>query len=119
MHNQLSFRFRAFDKSVEFQFHEKMDVLEQLDNVKPYNGFVKLAIGYHSIERFRDVKNRFVKNEGVPGRTILVELKNEVVFLPQYWSEKIALLGIDKLNEQLENKREIFLYFGGKYGDTK
>lgn len=61
-----------------------MDILEQLDQVEPYNGFVKLAIGYHSIERFREVKNRFVKKEGAPGKTILVELKNEVVFLPQF-----------------------------------
>lgn len=98
-----------------------MNVFERLDFVKPYNGFAKLTNGYRSIEKFRAVKNRFGKKseDGDPGQTILVELKDQVVFLPQYWCEKISPSDMEEMNKMIQDKQEVYLYFGGKYKSTK
>lgn len=96
-----------------------MSVLERLEQVKPYNGFTKLALGYHLIERFRAVNNSFASKEGDPQQTVMVELKDEVVFLPRYWSIRACEVGVDKLNELIEADEKLFLYFGGKYENTK
>lgn len=54
---------------------------------KPYKGFAKLAIGNYEIEKFRLVKNKFAANDPTaPKKTVLVELADQVLFLPAYFS---------------------------------
>lgn len=98
-----------------------MNVLQRLDNGKKYRGFKSLPIGYHPIERFRAVKTKYGKKEkdGTIGLSILVELKDEILFLPQFWCDKITPSDMAELNEAIENKQEVYLYFGGKYGETE
>lgn len=54
---------------------------------KPYLGFSKLSVGYHKIECFRLVKNKFAKKNttGDEEKSILVELEDQVIILPQYF----------------------------------
>lgn len=90
-----------------------MNALQKLQNAsdtKPYNGFTKLSIGHHEIIRFRLVPNKFAKKDDVK-KSILVELKEEIVFLPKYFSENIKEGDIDELNASHQKK---FLFFGGK-----
>lgn len=84
---------------------------------KPYHGFTKLSVGYHKIECFRLVKNKFTKDAtDDQKKTILVELENEIVFLPQYF---MNVLDKDDLNN-LNCADEInYLYFGGKREKNK
>lgn len=100
-----------------------MDVLDRLDQVKPYNGFTSLSHGYHTIEQFRSVKNRYAKkkdgeDETGPSEVVLVDLVDQVVFLNDYWSEKIYP-EMDVLNESIKNGRKVYLFFGGKYKKTQ
>lgn len=84
--------------------------LQQVSDVKPYYGFTKLDIGHHEILSFRLVKNKFAKKDDCK-KTILVELNEQIVFLPKYFTEQIKESDIDELNADGEKK---FLYFGGK-----
>lgn len=93
-----------------------MDTLKKIQNIKtgkPYNGFSVLSKGYHEIIFFRLVKNKY-GDEG--GKTILVELKNEVLFLPQYFTSLLNEEDIDNLNKCNET---MYLYFGGKKEKSK
>lgn len=83
---------------------------------KPYYGFAKLAKGHHKIESFRFVKNKFAKKSEKEAKTILVELKNQVIFLPQHFSVKLNQADILELNSSAES---IYLYFGGKQESSK
>lgn len=94
----------------------KMEVLKKLANIKdnkPYRGFSKLPLGNHLILNFRTVKNKFCK-KGDPAKTILVELQNEVVFLPNHFMQKISEPELKLLNELIEEGQNVYLFFGGK-----
>lgn len=77
--------------------------LNQTDSDKPYNGLSKLSLGYHKIVNFRESNGRY-------GRSVIVELKNEIIFLPKYLSEKLDEKDVDELNSSEE---QMFLFFGG------
>lgn len=86
---------------------------------KPYYGFATLSIGYHEIVRFRLVKNKFVKkdaSESEQKKSILLELKDEVVFLPQYFMDNLSEDDIINLNSAEER---MYLYFGGRREGSK
>lgn len=90
-----------------------MDVLKKLANtefVKPYYGFTKLSHGYHKIESFRS------SSKGNYGKGVIVELKSEIIFLPQYLVEKLSEKDIEKLNACEES---LYLYFGGRHEKKK
>lgn len=78
-------------------------------NAKPYYGFDKLANGSHEIINFRLTKTKY-------GETILVELNDEVLFLPQYFK---AALDSEKIEELNNDGIKKFLHFGGKNKTTK
>lgn len=89
-----------------------MDVLQKLDGAefeKPYFGFTLLARGYHKIVNFREAAGKY-------GRTVVAELEDEIVFLPQYLSQKLDEEDIEKLNA---NKESLYLYFGGWQEEKK
>lgn len=99
-----------------------MSVLKKLEEVqphKPYNGFAKLSIGFHQIENFRIVKNKFGKKVDDSNKSILVELKDEVLFLPQYFRQNFSDDDIRELNSEIEKEENIYLYFGGKQENCK
>lgn len=89
-----------------------MEVLKKLhkaENSKPYYGMSKLDIGYHEIVRFRISNGKF-------GKSVIAELKREVIYLPQYLTEKLN----DKDVEDLNNcAMKLFLYFGGRHEKNK
>lgn len=83
------------------------------DDSKPYHGFAKLPIGYHKILCFRTVKNKFTKKvNNESEKSILVELTNEVVFLPQYFANRLNNEDIAELNSIANDA--VYLYFGGR-----
>lgn len=53
---------------------------------KPYKGFKNLAVGNYEIKRFRLVKNKFLKEEDSPKRVLLVELEDQILYLPAYFA---------------------------------
>lgn len=77
--------------------------LNQFESNKPYNGFPKLSRGYHDIVCFRESNGKF-------GRSVVVELELEIIFLPQFMSEKLNEKDIDELNSSDE---PLYLFFGG------
>lgn len=94
-----------------------MNVLKKLEFVqpnKPYLGFNKLSIGYHQICCFRSVKNKFGKKGEGSAKSILLELDDQVVFLPQYFWQKINEKDMCDLNTLIETGENIYLHFGGK-----
>lgn len=93
-----------------------MNVLKKLEDLnpnKPYHGFTKLSIGYHQISSFRSVKNKFGK-KGVSGKSILVELNDQIIFLPQYFWQKLNENDLQELNSCIEKGENLYLFFGGK-----
>lgn len=84
--------------------------LQQVAETKPYNGFSKLPIGHHEIIGFRLIKNKFAKKDECK-KTILVELKDQIVFLPKHFSTNIEEVDITNLNSDGEMK---YLFFGGR-----
>lgn len=92
-----------------------MDLFNQYEDSKAYNGFAKLSIGHHEVKKFRLVRNKWfnLEVEGSLQRILLAELENEIVFLPSYMAVKFN--NDDDKVEALNNdgvKR--FLYFGGR-----
>lgn len=70
-----------------------MNALEKLKEVqlnKPYHGFARLSVGYHKILSFRIVKNKFGKKGDGSGKSIWLELSDEVLLLPQYFLQKVS-----------------------------
>lgn len=99
-----------------------MNVLKKLENTqpnKPYHGFAKLNKGCHQIVNFKVVKNKFGKKADGSNMSIMVELKDEVMFLPQYFRQKLTDEDLKELNESIEAKEKIYLYFGGQNEDKK
>lgn len=83
-----------------------MNALKKLsENIsdKPYHGFTKLQHGYHKIIKFRESHGKY-------GRSVIVELKKEIIFLPQYLVEQLNEEDIAELNACDEN---LYLFFGG------
>lgn len=100
----------------------KMGVFKKLQSVgasnKPYIGFTKLKIGYHSIHRFRLVKNKFASKDDKDAKSILAELENQVVFLPNYFFEILDADDIKELTSG-ESDEQMYLYFGGRREQNK
>lgn len=88
--------------------------LESLKPNKPYYGFTKLAVGFHEVIVFRVVKNKFGKKGEGSNKTILVELADQVLFLPQYFWQRLNEDDIRELNTEIEKNKKIYVYFGGK-----
>lgn len=94
-----------------------MNVLKKLEGLKPnkpYNGFANLTVGFHSVECFRTVKNKFGKKGDGSNKSILIELANEVLFLPQYFWQKLKEDDLHEMNTAIGNGEQIYLYFGGR-----
>lgn len=79
---------------------------------KPYYGLSKMDKGYYKICSFRTVKNRYADGE----TCVLVELINEVIFLPKYLAADLNEEDITSLNTDGVTK---YLYFGGKRSENK
>lgn len=93
--------------------------LKEVQPVKPYNGFARLDNGYHKILSFRIVKNKFGKKATGSNKTILVELAEEVLFLPQYFMQRLTEEDVQELNTSIDNGETIYLFFGGRSEQNK
>lgn len=96
-----------------------MNVLKKLENMqgsKPYLGFAKLAIGNHKIMCLRIVKNKFAKKGEGNGKSIIVELSDQILFLPQHFAQNLGSSDIEELNA---SKEAVFLHFGGQQDGSK
>lgn len=84
---------------------------------KPYLGFEKLSHGNHEIVKFRLVRSTFCKldpeNKPIPRKCLLVELEDQVLFLPEYISKEFENRE-DKVAELNEDGIKKFLFFGGR-----
>lgn len=78
---------------------------------KPYYGFTHLETGYHKIFEFRLIKNGYAEKGDKNQKSLLVELKDEILFLPKHFSTNMNNEDIEELNTDGEEK---FLFFGGK-----
>lgn len=99
-----------------------MSVLRKLDGInpgKPYYGFTKLPVGFHSIVSFRVVKNKFGKKTDGSNRSILAELEDQILFLPQYFWEKLNDDDVRELNAVIDADERVYLYFGGKHKESR
>lgn len=107
--------------SVSFNFTEKMEVLKKVSEAKPYNGFKELPEGFHKIVCFRSVPNKYPTKEedGKKSETILVELVDEVIFLPRHLCNRISSSDMGALNALIEENEALYLHFGGKHPDNK
>lgn len=91
----------------------------EFENSKPYHGFKELARGMHKIIRFKLVKNKFAKSEAEAGgsanppASVIVELKNEVLFLPQHLARKFNN-DPNIISQINESGITFYLYFAGK-----
>lgn len=90
-------------------------ILQKVGHSKPYLGFKKLRIGNHEIERFKVVNNKQY-HEGAPEsskKALMVELEDQVLFLPQYFFEQLQYdeQKVEELNNDGIRK---YLYFGGE-----
>lgn len=83
---------------------------------KPYLGFAKLANGFHKIFSFSLTKNKFGKKGE---KSILVELDDQVLFLPKHFNSKIDGEDVKELNEDIGKNKNIYLYFGGQDEKTR
>lgn len=85
-------------------------------NQKPYLGFSNLPKGFHEIQHFRLVKNNYYNPDCEKlslKRVLLVELKDQVLFLPEYFAIKFN--DDDNLVNALNNDGiKKFLFFNGK-----
>lgn len=98
-----------------------MNALKKLEEVNPsklYNGFAKLTIGFHKIECFRVVKNKFGKKSDGTGKSIMIELKDQILFLPQYFWQKIDEEDINELNSCINSNKNVYLHFNGKHAQS-
>lgn len=84
--------------------------LQEAGESKPYYGFAKLTLGHHEIICFRLIKNKYAQKDECK-KCLLVELKDQIIFLPKHFSENINEDDITELNSDGETK---YLYFGGK-----
>lgn len=91
-------------------------VNNQYPNQKPYFGFSRLALGHHSVVGFRIVKNKLYRADsekpGLP-KTLLVELEDQVLFMPDYIS-KVFIDDEQKVAELNSDNIKKVLFFGGR-----
>lgn len=88
------------------------------NNQKPYVGFTKLDHGLYEVVGFRFIKNRFYK-EGSSSdvkRTLLVELNDQVLFLPSYFAKRLNDSD-EKLNALNAGEKK-YMHFEGKRDNT-
>lgn len=90
--------------------------LSLFPSAKPYRGFANLPEGNHEIHHFRWVKNKHYRSDAEKKsleRVLLVELKDEILFLPEYFAKNFD--NSDELIDQLNNDGvKKFLAFNGK-----
>ncbi|XP_031626920.1 uncharacterized protein LOC116343151 [Contarinia nasturtii] len=87
---------------------------EACSETKAYNGFSKLPHGYHKIYKFKLANNKQFnpKEKKTAKKVLLVELKDEVLFLPEYFA--LAIKEDERKVFDLNNDGvEKFLFFGG------
>lgn len=72
-------------------------------------------LGFHEILCFRKVKNKFAAKDSSE-KSIIVELPDQVIFLPKYFSQKIKDNDIKNLNS---NGITTYSYFGGQREQNK
>lgn len=90
--------------------------MEFLNASKPCTPFDKLDTGYYEVIKFKLVKNRFYRqNSENPGaeKSLIVELANQVLFLPSYISKNFAGPNEYRVAELNNSSEKIFLYYGG------
>lgn len=92
-----------------------LELLKSIGSSKPYYGFKELPHGNHKIELFRLVKNKHFdpKEPKSLARTLLVELENQILFLPEYFAAGLND-DDDKIRELNDDPTVKYLYFGGK-----
>lgn len=80
-----------------------IDLAELFGCGKPYKGFTNLEPGNYKILKFSLVRNRFFNPnvEGSLPRTLLVELEDQVLFLPSYMA--VNFNNNETLIEKLNN----------------
>lgn len=106
---QLNNEFIAFLKMTS-----AFDQLKSFCDGKPYKGFSELEHGTYEILNFRWVKNKLYKEDGdLPKRSLLIELEDQVLFLPAYITAKIGYSD-EKVDEMNADPRKKYLYFGGR-----
>lgn len=108
--------------SIRSEYNSKMNALKKLKEIqpsKPYHGFAKLNVGFYQIHSFKIVKNKFGKKAEGSGNSILVELNDEVLFLPQYFLHKLSAEDITELNTLIDNGQPLYLFFGGQIEGKK
>lgn len=97
-----------------------MSAIEKIQEIgldKPYHGLSNLSHGYHEIQAFRLVKSKYTKiNDDEYGKSILIELADQIIFLPQYFLDAIGESGVEELNSSVET---MYLFFGGKRQHNK
>lgn len=98
-----------------------MNALKKLKELsgKQYLGFAKLTEGYHLIKAFRVVKNKFGKKSEGSGHSIMVEINDQVLFLPQYFRTILSDADVKELNSSIEENEKVYLFFGGRIEDSK
>lgn len=100
-----------------------MNVLKKLSSVqqanKPYIGFGKLRKGYHQILSFRSVKNKFAKKGETSTKSVLIEIEDQVLFLPQNFGNSLNEKDIGDLNVLIQSGELLHLFFGGKQEEGK
>lgn len=99
-----------------------MDILKKLQAArpnKPYRGFGKLSNGYHEIKDFRIVKNKFAKKNDTNTKSILIELSDEVLFLPHHFAKLLNEDAVQQLNSTINKGEPVYIYFGGKAQKSK
>lgn len=96
-----------------------MDLINVDFEEKEYKGFSKLNLGLHEIVKFRLVNNKFYDpKDKEPGlkKTLLVELIDQVLFMPTYISEKFNGKNEEKIAEWNNNGEKKYLLYSGKIG---
>lgn len=84
---------------------------------KPYLGFSQLELGNHLVVKFSLAKNSlYKKGSGKPKLVMMVELRNQVLFLPDYYAEKFDC-NEEKVSALNEDGIEKYLQFGGSRSD--
>lgn len=95
-----------------------MNKLKKNCATKDYKGFSLLTKGYHEIETFRLVDDKYSKEspDGEKKKVLLVELKNEVLFLSKHFANNLTESDISSINSFTER---MYLYFGGRAKNNK
>lgn len=82
---------------------------------KPYHGYSQLPMGNHEIFAFRLVRNKLYRENDIGSlkRVLLVELKDQILYLPNHFAAKFKD-DDSRVNELNTDGIKKFLFFGGK-----